>query len=415
MLVISNRAFSSVDNNGKTLYSVIAPLSGAYISQLYFYGNLPTIPGYNYFQLSDKDVLLGKFKKARRGRNVDVTDRLKTEKCSDFTITSRYRIKRRDSLLLLRELLWKNSWKSEQLDAWLDQIRPDVVFFMAGDCLYAYSICAYVINRYPSRLITYVTDDYVLPRHHETGIAKFRRQLIADALGRCVSRSETFYTVCERMRLEYQRLFNKDSKILFNMTKSLWDGQLCRRSEQNDRCIITYAGSLYYGRDEVLLKLAEVLKQYNSRCGDGIKAWLVIYSNWKPDKTYLKKLYSTRSARFGGSLDQTQLKRRLNLSNLLVFVESSEPSQIEKTRLSFSTKIPEYLSLGKPVLAIGPEGTGSMDYLEDAAVIINNPADMYEKISMILKSDKLRKEYAAKAQKKYSKYINAADGPCVIL
>lgn len=405
ILIISNRVLSTVDNNGKTLYSFIKSIPKESVSQLYFYGNPPTIAGYNYFQLSDKDIILGKFNKRYRGRKIKAIENGQQDTDfgvnTDFSIQLKYKIPRNNLFLLLREIIWMNSWKSKQLDEWLGEIKPELVFFMAGDCLYAYRICEYVVNRFHCRLKIYVTDDYVLPRSHESKLAKIRRERLIGLMRKSIKRSQTFFTISERMREEYKVLFGKDSTILFNMSESLRDEELCRKSEKNEIIILTYTGSLYYGRDKILLELAKAIKKYNDNHKGAKRARLYVYSNMKPDDNLIEDLKTTEAAMYGGSLNKEQLKERLNLSNILVFVESFDREQVEKTKLSFSTKIPEYLSLGKPILAVGPKGIGSMDYLEDVAVCIREKESIYELLEKIVTSVEEQNECSRKALNKY--------------
>lgn len=396
ILVVSNRVFSTTDNNGKTLYSIVEELPKEQVAQLYFYGNPPAVPGFNYFQLSDKDILLGRLNPQKRGRVIKAQ-----ENEEDYNIQNKYGIKRSDFVLLMRELVWKNAWKSRQLDNWLDAVNPDTVFFMAGDCLFAYHIVKYIVNKYCTKLITYVTDDYVLPREHEALIARYRRGKIKELMGKCIQCSQSFYTISERMRREYRKLFGKDSKIIFNISESLYDIKLSEQSRQNEKIELLYTGSLYYGRDEILLLIAKALNDYNKNTSK--RAVLRIYSRLKPAEEYINALERTEAAKYGGMLDKDGLKAAMNQSNILVFVESFDNGQIEKTRLSFSTKIPEYLSVGKPILAIGPEGIGAMDCLQEAAACAYSKEDIYNCLKNLLENENMQYMMAEKAKKAYTK------------
>lgn len=397
ILVISNNVFSTTYSNGKTIYSLIQALPQEDVAQLYFNSSPPEISGYKYYQLSDRNVLCGQFNASLRGKRID---RIKEQSDRNVFHPSSD-IPRNNYTLALRELLWHNAWKSKQLDEWLNDFRPDIVFFLAGDCLFAYKICAYIVNKYYTKLSVYVTDDYVLPRSKESYLGKYRRKKISEMMMKCVKRSSAFFTISERMRQEYKKLYNKDSICIFNISESMRDERLCKKSEENETLILTYAGSLYYGRDEVLWKLAQAIERLNNGHQELKKARLVIYSNSKPSKEFLVKLKSLTSVSFLGGLDQAQLKQKLNLSNILVFVESFDSEQIEKTRLSLSTKIPEYIPLGKPIVAIGPRNIGSMDYLEDVSVCIYNESDIYNRLERLFVSVDLQREYACKALEKY--------------
>ena len=74
---------------------------------------------------------------------------------------------------------------------------------------------------------------------------------------------------------------------------------------------------------------------------------------------------------------------------------------MEKTKYSLSTKVPEYLSVGKPILAIGPAGIGSMDYLSDVAVCVNDMSELSDKLSELLESENYRSEVSVRCENKY--------------
>ena len=57
-----------------------------------------------------------------------------------------------------------------------------------------------------------------------------------------------------------------------------------------------------------------------------------------------------------------------------MFVESLKEEMLEYTRLSMSTKIPEFLSCGRPIFAIGNSRQGSISYLKEhqAAFVVDD-------------------------------------------
>ena len=90
----------------------------------------------------------------------------------------------------------------------------------------------------------------------------------------------------------------------------------------------------------------------------------------------------------------------------MVFVESFEEKYIDKTKYSLSTKVPEYLSLKKPILAIGPKNVGSMKYLKDVAQCVHDISDLEEKIEELLFNPKLVSSLKKKSEEKYLKNHN---------
>ena len=400
VLIISNNVLSEKRNNGKTIVSFIDAIAKENVRQLYFNAEKPTIEGYEYFQITDSDVLRGRFNSSKRGRSIenpayDVLEMLAPIKSVAGKKTPLKRA--------ARDLIWLNGWKSDKLLTWLDEFRPDTIFFVAGDSGFAYNIVRFVKNRYDCRLVTYITDDYILPRIHESLIAKIRRQYIKKKMTKCVHDSYAYYTISPAMQKKYETLFCKSSEILVNMSSCLYDESLC--TDNKNEFVLVYAGSLYYGRDRVLLELCKILKNYNE-CTTGRRAVLHIYTSTISNDIRDKLFSCFDCSEYCGSVGPDELKTIYNQANALVFVESFEPEMIERTKYSLSTKVPEYLSLKKPILAIGPKGIGSMDYLEGCAICVNNLEVLDEKVNELLSSSSNSSELSEAAFQKYCKYHN---------
>ena len=402
LLIISNNVLSYTNNNGKTILSFIQGSKNTQIKQLYFSGEYPRVEeNYDFFQISDKDVLKGLFNKNKRGRIAQPS--LNKKEVDDFNI--RNTVGRNDFTLILRDLLWYKGWKSKKLINWLDSFRPTSVLFVAGDSIFPYIICDFIVKRFSSKLTVYVTDDYVMPRKKESFLHKFRRFFIKKKFIDILSKARNIYTISSIMKKTYLETFGYDSFLAVNMTDDLKDDSL---KNESDFINFIYAGSFYYGRLNILAKLGNDIKKYNESTL-GKKCRLNIYSNQGLDKDLMKKITIENACEFKGALNKNDLKIQYNKSDILVFVESFEPEQIEKVKYSLSTKVPEYMSLGKPIFAIGPKNIGSIDYLEDIAFC----AHSLENISVVLKSmmedAQERENLAKKAREKFLKHHNQSE------
>lgn len=399
LLIISNNVLSERNNNGKTIYSYIDRLPRASVAQLYFSTEKPEIDGYQYFQLSDTDVVKGALKQENRGRCIAAVEKGST----NVTVSGNVSVKN-NFTRYLREVVWYNRWKSKQLLTWLDVFCPTAVLFVGGDCAFAYDICRFIVNRYNARLSLYITDDYVMPRRKEDLFGKIRRRLIRKQIKATLTNTSCFYTVSAPMQKAYKELFGVESKAIVNLTESLKlddKGTVCQEKQLD----MIYAGSLYYGRDAVLGKIAQAIEKYNNG-STGVKARLKIFTNTEPS-TAAKAIFTIKDCcEYCGSLSKRELIEELNRSEILVFVESFDENQIEKTRYSLSTKVPEYMSVGKPILAVGPKGIGSMDYLEDVALCINALDEMDEKVELLLQSSEVREQYGEQSYDKYVRLHN---------
>ena len=392
LLIISNNVLSMTRSNGKVIMSYFDCLPKENVRQLYFSSELPSIQGYKYYQISDRDIIKGFFYKSLRGRSIVFVDEnnYKLYKQNPSKVKTPF-------FRILRECLWScKRWLSPQLLSWLDEYNPTDIFFVGGDSIFAYNICHYIVERYDARLAVYITDDYILQRETDGVIASVRRKMVKKELSNCLSRADTFFTISKQMQETYKQIFGKDSYLVTNMSDPLRDKSI---HEDTDVINLLYAGSLYYGRAEILGLLARELANYN-RTSD-IKAKLKIFTNVKPSEAEMRFITVSDASEYCGRLTKEELIIEMNRSHILCIVESFDEEQIESTRLSLSTKVSEYMSVGKPILAIGPADIGTISYLSDVAVCITCKEDIGILTKTLLQSHKMREEYGNRSFNKY--------------
>ena len=85
-------------------------------------------------------------------------------------------------------------------------------------------------------------------------------------------------------------------------------------------------------------------------------------------------------------------------NDVVVFVETFDPKQNRLARLSFSTKISDYLRSGKCVFAVGPSDIAPIEYFinEDAALVATDEESILGCIKQVVNPSIVR-EYAKKA------------------
>jgi len=402
ILVISNNPFSKTSNNGKTLASFFREFPPENIAQIYFSSEIPTEERYfNYYRITDIQVLKSLLTFASPGSEIKINK--KKSETEKKLIKNTYKfIPKSDFFRLLRDFMWKSKkWQSSELINWIKTFSPDIIFFCAGDTGFVYDVVSFVLNITKAKLITYITDDYILPRNTISIFWWIRRNIIFKKMYNAVSRSNLFITISEQMRKTYKELFKKDSIVALNMTETMRMENFDSKKLDKNYINLIYAGGLHYKRYETLSLLAEAINYYNYQSRNN-KAFLSIYSTTVPNKKILNKLNIQGASRFLGELNYEELKLKLNEADILVHVESFNLKSIESTRLSISTKIPEYLSLAKPILAIGPEEVASMKYLKDVAYCITRINDIKNEVSNFLNDAKLRNYLSVLSLDKYS-------------
>ncbi len=400
VLIVCNNAFSDTRNNGKTLASFFSDFSPENVAQLYFSEEVPCgSRAQNYFRITDREVLCSVFNRSRQCGS-RIQSRKTIADPENRTISYHQTIRNFQSARLVRELAWKiGRWKTKQLSEWLWQFSPQVVFFCAGDSGFAYRAVDHIRTTYNAKLIVYVTDDYILPRRTLNPMWWIHRNDIFQKMKVAVRSADLFITISARMRDVYRDLLGKDSIIAVNMSESL-RGESISAKKKDGPLTLVYAGGLHFKRYETLHLLAGCIRTINE-AENKKKLLLKIYSYVTPEPAIRRKLCIDGASEYGGSLNPMELRQVLNACDIPVHVESFDRKCIESTRLSFSTKISEYLSLGKPVLAIGPSEVASMEYLQGAALCVTDKRNLLECMTSLVNSSELLSELSRAARLRY--------------
>ena len=84
---------------------------------------------------------------------------------------------------------------------------------------------------------------------------------------------------------------------------------------------------------------------------------------------------------------------------MVVFAEALSGKEANVAKLSFSTKITDYLSNGKCILAIGKEDIAPIDYFRrnDSALIANSKDEIENRVREIINNPMLTDDYGEKA------------------
>ena len=387
ILIISNNVLSRINNNGKTILSYFDSIDSSLIYQLYFSQEEPTISHFKYFRISDKDILHGLFTKKR---GCEVFCRQEVKGVPEYNSSYHGSLAR-----IARELLWLHKWKSKELIQWLDRIKPKYIFFVGGDCLFAYTIALFIKERYASKLSLYITDDYFVRNKFDNIITVYKKHLLRNKCKKFINFVDSFFTISDPMRLKYKELFGKDSYTIANIPDDLENNEINLRNEISIRNFV-YAGSLYYGRDKVLNCIIDCVEKINSLNKTFIT--VDVYSDECESKIIKKKCVNLHR-----KVNNEELKEVFRKSDAFIFVESFEEKYVSKTMFSLSTKIPEYLSFRKPIFAVGPNNVGSMMYLQNIAICANSLEEVYDKVCCLLFNPNEAKEFADKSYRQYLK------------
>ncbi|PKE18226.1 glycosyltransferase family 1 protein [Macrococcoides caseolyticum] len=350
VLVISNNPFSSQSNNGKTYLSLFDSWPKDSIAQIYFNNEEPlkeiTKHYFNFNKLNDE-----------------------TDFREKSTINSKISIKKNIINLLKNSQLvsfiynfyWSNKINNNNtVYTFIEEFKPDIIFFVGGKRSYSYKFVNHLKEKYNLPLYLYYTDDYFVPEKKFNVFMIINNLLFKKEAIKTISNTECLFVISEKMKKEYEKKFNKKCiPIMNSIDLSEYDVEKIKSSDKY--LSIGYYGGLHLKRFDTIIKFARVIENYNEQNNTFHKVY--IYSSSLVNKKMKKIIDEIKCLSYEGCVSSNEIIDSMNNKNTLLFVESFNRNMINRTRLSLSTKIPEYLAIGKPIIAIGPKESGSIEYI----------------------------------------------------
>ncbi len=384
LLLISINSFSKSANNGKTFESMLRGFKCEELAQLYFSAEVPDFEYCErYFRITDIDIInsLVKLKKRCGGVVAQSNNHIcaNTEKQKKMVQMARKFVSP-----AMRDLLWATRrWDTAELHSWCSEFAPDVVMCVGGPFGFLTKIAGEISNRLGVPLVTFYTDDYLLysiKRNVWYGIEKWRRNIIFES---AVKQSKLLLAIGELMAEEYSTRFNRKFHPIMNSV----DITPYREYPRRDRLTISYFGGLHLNRWKMIVRLAELINQ---------QAQIEVYTMNAPEQNIMTEFKRTGIHYCGGVTGEI-LKEKIYGSDILLHIESDNKYMRRLTSLSVSTKIPEYLVSGRPILGFGPAEVASMKLLADNNIgffISSEDSDskITEKLSRLINDFELRKK-----------------------
>lgn len=165
------------------------------------------------------------------------------------------------------------------------------------------------------------------------------------------------------------------------ITKPIITSKTPIRKRANRPVKILYTGNLLIGRINSLKVLIDVLNKINY-----IDTYfeLDIYTQTNLEQDYIAAL-SSEWCKFRGNIPQEQVLQKQNEADILLFLEDITGPYRKAARLSFSTKITDYLSAGKCIFAIGDMDIAPMEYFkkENAAITASSALEIFDALTNI--------------------------------
>lgn len=374
VLILSHNPMGGTSNMGKTLQAWCAAFAPEELAQFYIYPEKPPEDSRCrcFYRFTDWDVLGWK---PRPGQGSGVYE---------------YGRRRTGLVYLMRNLLWQSGrWNRKPLWDWLEEIRPEVILLASGDYGFLYRIAGTIAKRLKIPMAVCCLDDYYLHnRNADSLLGRWVHRRFLKTVRNTMEQAAAVFVICDAMKQQYESAFGISCQVLHTPAPK-WElsGKPCR---------ISYLGNLGFGRNRQLVQLSRVLQNLKI---PGFSGQLHVYSQEK-NPLILQDLTPENGICFHGAVSGEAVRRIMADSLAVIHTESFEERYRPMVRFSISTKIAESLRNGPCILAYGPEGVASIDYLKQngAAYVISCPEQLEAGLQTFLTEEDLRREILANAR-----------------
>lgn len=289
---------------------------------------------------------------------------------------------------LLRGLLWRRKfWCTDKLVKWLDEYKPELVFYNFTNNLFLQKIALFIANRYTIPIVTAIGDDYYFNDRKSLSPAYYLfRRRYKRLTEQIFSRKGSAVYVCDKIRDKYNARFGLNGETVYFNTSVERKPFSPIHVESPE---IVYFGNIRLGRNCALMSIADALGRINP------KYKLQVYSNEQDESVY-GELKAHPNVVWGGAIPYSDVMKKTFSCDIYVVAESFREEDINFTRYSLSTKAADGLASGAAVLAYGPPESGVIDYLlkTDAAAVCTEESGIEDAIrKLIADPDRQRSLY----------------------
>lgn len=320
----------------------------------------------NKFILDSRNLQLGEILTKVRKQSVNITD-APPVLVTETSVSKLAKLKQNLRLSISSSADMLNYQINNDLKVFIKHHNPDIVYLLP----YGRRIINLALNiqrQFNIPVLPHFMDDWPSTIYKDSLLSSIQRKLTLKTLKTLFSNCEKSLVISDAMKNEFERRYKKCKFFSLMNDVEEYAGSCIDENKTEEKLSLCYAGGLHLNRWASLLELCKIAND------DVTIKKIAIYTShndWKNVEHYFKEFPFVI---YKGFIRQTEVLKTLSDYDALIFIESFDDNIKKYTRFSISTKIPEYLSLGKTIIAVGPSDIASIAYLKenDLAIVCDD-------------------------------------------
>jgi glycosyltransferase involved in cell wall biosynthesis len=263
---------------------------------------------------------------------------------------------------------------------WIERFNPDVIYSTLASIRTLMLVSA--ISRHLGKpVVPHFMDDWPTTLHNATLLSAIPRKVMLSRLRSLLKRSSTVMTISDAMAEEYHRRYLLRCEAFMNCV-TVPDTCPAPPAGRRKPLRLLYAGGLHLSRWRSLQDIGAAIASLQR---EGLACELLVYTPPRDIGEYSASLSQWPDIRMAGSATPEKVAEILADADILVHVESFDDSIREYTRFSVSTKIPQYMSAARPILAYGPGEVASLRVVADSGAGVVVGTSSIEEIAQAIR------------------------------
>ncbi len=244
---------------------------------------------------------------------------------------------------------------------WIADFRPQLIYSQLSNIRLMNLVLA-VSRRFSLPIVPHFMDDWATTHYRSSVFSRPPRRILLCRLGEIIRRSPLGMTISDAMAQEYQRRYGIPFTSFMNCVQTPRQCPPLPKHSENCPLKFVYVGGLHLNRHQALEELGRAITVLR---GEGFNIEAEVYAPADDISHFGTALEATGAIRVAGSLRPEEVTAVLLDADVVVHVESFDESTRQYVRYSLSTKIPQYMATGRPILAYGPDEAASCKYVKD--------------------------------------------------
>lgn len=276
---------------------------------------------------------------------------------------------------------------SSAMCRYIEAVKPGYVYTCASS-ITSLRISHKIAAKYNIPLVLHIMDNWEETLYSSSVFSKPFSLILKHELKKANKFSCKNLAVSESLCKKFSEKYSKEYRSLMNTVDFVAEKPICF---DRNKLIFLYAGSLSINRYVSLKDVANAL-----HCTLGQEGYLFkLFVPSAQNSDEIQSLFAKYSVEIKDYIPRNELMKEYNNADVLVIAESFDENFCDFTKYSLSTKLPEYMASGKPILAYLSKNLYSSEYLiKSGAAAVACSGEELNKCVLKLKSIETRRKLA---------------------